>query len=71
MTHHLQEEFDVYVEKSLTALNKDGKGFSTSKVVDSTALMEGGIIVRTVNSVYIFAYINDTYVSNITGFGFH
>jgi hypothetical protein len=70
MEHHLQEEFDVYINSSLLAVNKEGKGFSTSKVIDTSAMMEAGIIVKTKNSVYIFAYINNKVVSEFSGFGF-
>ena len=71
MTHHLQQDFDVYVDNNLRAIDKDGKGFTTSKIEDSTALAEGGIIVKTQNSVYIFAFISSNLVSDYSGFGFY
>lgn len=70
MIHHLQEEFDIYINTNLLAVNKEGKGFSTSKIIDTSAMTEAGIIARTKNSVYIFAYINNKQVSEFTGFGF-
>jgi hypothetical protein len=58
MEKHVGSDFTLYIESVLTAINPSvGKGFTTSKIVDSTALMEGGVIVKTKNSVYIFAYI--------------
>jgi hypothetical protein len=72
MIHHLHEEFDVYIElnNGLLAVNKNGKGFSTSQVLDTSTMPEAGIIVKTKNSVYIFAYINNKKISEFTGFGF-
>jgi len=68
MQHHLNEEFDVYIDHSLRAINSSNKGFVTSKVLDATALLEGGIIAKTQNSLYIFAYINEKQVSEYSGF---
>lgn len=70
MKHHLQEEFDIYINDGLLAVNKEGKGFSTSKITDSAAMTESGVIIKTKNSVYIFAYIDNNRVSEFPGFGF-
>ena len=68
MEKYLNQDFDVYIEKNLVAINKDNKGFSTSEIKDSTALIEAGIMVRTKNSIYMFAYVNPNFVSDYSGF---
>ena len=70
MEHHLQENFDLYVGDALLAVGKDEKGFSTSRVIDSAIVEKSGIMVKTNNSTYIFAYINEERVSEFSGYGF-
>jgi len=62
MTHHLNEKVDIYIGEFLTTVNKEGKGFATSEVVSSAAIADAGVIIKTSNSVYIFAYVDDSIV---------
>jgi hypothetical protein len=71
MLHHIDEEVDIHFSANLLAINKDGKGFSTSVITNFKQLDKAGAIYKTKNSVYIFAYINDIKVCKFSGFGFY
>lgn len=71
MEHHLGEEVDVHIRENIVAINKDAKAMVSSRIVDLTELLDAGIIVKTRNSVYIYAYINNIQVCEYTGIGFY
>jgi hypothetical protein len=55
--HYIGKDFKIYIESHLKAVDENNIGFTSSRVLDSTAIVEAGIIAKTINAIYIFAYV--------------